>query len=86
MTLLADDMATKFCFGLWQVLEESIAQVIISFVERLRANGEEHSVLVYERQPERLPFPSFLYSCPWGHQWYPVVFILFPGPLELVQN
>jgi hypothetical protein len=32
MTLLADDMATKFCFGLWQVLEESIAQVVISFV------------------------------------------------------
>ena len=32
MTLPADDMATKFCFVLWQVLEESIAQVDISFV------------------------------------------------------
>lgn len=34
MTLLADDMATKFCFVSWQVLGELIAQVDISFVRR----------------------------------------------------
>lgn len=63
MALLADDMATKFCFVSWQVLEESIAQVDISFVGGLFSDGEEHSVLVYERQPEHIFLPPFLDCC-----------------------
>lgn len=67
MTLLADDMATKFCFVSWQVLGELIAQVDISFVRRpFGCMGGEHSVLVYERQPEHIFLPPCPDSCLWG--------------------